>query len=262
MENQVGFTSIHQLIYTDKTVIFLHGGPGGRTSSSNTIYFDPAVYRIVLLDQRGAGKSLPPAELRDNTTWHLVADIESLREHLGIDKWHMVFGGSWGSTLALCYAQAHPQRVGSLVLRGIFTMRRCELEWSRRPAAQLFPDLVQEFINYIPEDDRADPYVAYHRLLMAEISADDEEARLKRMDAARAWDAYALATGCLQPNTDKLNDQLEDEASFLAHARLEYQYFVNAAWLEEGQLLRKENLDKMRHIPSEFSFFMISLTQS
>jgi proline iminopeptidase len=211
------------------------------------------VYRIVLLDQRGAGKSLPPAELRDNTTWHLVADIEALREHLGIDKWHMAFGGSWGSTLALCYAQSHPERVGSLVLRGVFTVRRSELEWSRAadgPAALLFPDLFEAFINHLPEQDRADPYAAYHRLLTSD--AADEETRLKLLDAALAWNAFELATGSLRPEPDSLNNQLEDEAWLLAHARLEVQYFVNAAWLEEGQLLRKENLDKMRHIPSEF----------
>lgn len=240
-------------------MIYLHGGPGGETSAGSTIYFDPAVYRIVLLDQRGAGKSLPPAELRNNTTWHLVADIEALREHLDIDKWHMAFGGSWGSTLALCYAQKHPERVGSLVLRGVFTVRRSELLWSRGedgPAALLFPDLFEAFINHLPEDDRADPYAAYHRLLTTDAS--DEEARLKLLAAGRAWNAFELATGRLNPKPESLDDQLEDERWLLAHARLEIQYFVNAAWLEEGQLLRKENLDKMRHIPSELPLFFLS----
>ena len=195
--------SIHRLYYEQygnpdgKPVIFLHGGPGGHTSFSNTIFFDPAVYRVVLLDQRGSGKSEPAAELQENTSQHLVSDIEVLREHLGIEKWHMVFGGSWGSTLSLLYAQTHPEKVGSLVIRGIFTVRKSEIMFSRGfdGAARLYPELFDEFVNYLPHEDRTNPYPAYHRLL----TSDDYETRL---GASKIWNKWELGISQLIPNED------------------------------------------------------------
>ena len=193
--------SIHRLHYEQygrwdgKPVVFLHGGPGGHTSIANTIYFDPTMYRVILFDQRGSGKSEPVAELRENTSQHLVSDIEALREHLRIEKWAMVFGGSWGSTLALLYAETHPDRVSSLVLRGIFTMREEETSFTRgfNGSARLFPELFEEFVNYLPPEDRGDPYPAYHRLLTSE----DYETRL---GAARVWNKWELGISKLIPD--------------------------------------------------------------
>lgn len=194
-------SDIHRLHYEQygkqdgKPVVFLHGGPGGQTSHSNTIFFDPSVYRVVLFDQRGSGKSEPAAELRENTSQHLVSDIEVLRNHLGIEKWHMVFGGSWGSTLALLYAETHPEAVGSLVIRGIFTVRKEETMFTRGfdGTARLFPELWDEYINFLSPEDRADPYPAYHRLL----TSDDHTTRLA---AARAWNKWELGISNLVPN--------------------------------------------------------------
>ena len=182
-----------------KPVVFLHGGPGGQTTYSNTAFFDPTFYRVVLFDQRGSGKSEPAAELRENTSQDLVADIEKLREHLGIKKWFMVFGGSWGSTLALLYAQTHPESVGSLVLRGVFTVRKEETAFTRGfdGTARLYPELWDEYINFLPEEDRSHPYEAYHRLL----TSDDYETRL---GAARAWNKWELGISKL----------IQDESSF------------------------------------------------
>lgn len=179
---------IHKIHYEQygkqdgKPVVFLHGGPGGSTSKASTVFFDPAVYRVVLFDQRGAGKSLPVAELRENTSQLLVSDIEALREHLAITKWHMVFGGSWGSTLSLLYAQTHPEAVGSLVVRGIFTVRESEVQWTRTAggAGTLFPEAHEEFMNFLPPAERKDPWPAYHKRLTSE----DLETRL---NASRAW---------------------------------------------------------------------------
>jgi proline iminopeptidase len=225
-------------------VIFLHGGPGGRTSKANTQFFSPQHYRIVLLDQRGAGKSRPHASVLDNTTWHLVADIEALRSHLHIAKWHLVFGGSWGSTLALAYAQTHPSVVGSLVLRGIFTVRDVEMAWAFRPGGgdMMFPDAKEELIAFLPEDERADFVSAYHRRLMSEDTSVS-------YPAATAWNRYEISMSTLYPNPDGFK-ALEDPAYLLPHARIEAHYFVNRAWMEDGQLLKKENVDKIRGIPA------------
>ena len=180
--------SIHQLHYEQygkqdgKPVVFLHGGPGGSTSRTNTVFFNPDVYRVVLFDQRGSGKSLPAADLRENTSQHLAHDIEELREHLNIDRWHMVFGGSWGSTLALLYAQTYPEAVGSLVLRGIFTIRKSELDFTIGPvgAASLYPEQYEEFVNFLPAEERHNIFASYHKRL----TADDKQVQL---EASRAW---------------------------------------------------------------------------
>jgi proline iminopeptidase len=225
-------------------VIFLHGGPGGNTSKKNTQFFNPQHYRVVLLDQRGAGKSRPHACTIDNTTWHLVADIEKLRTHLKIPKWHVVFGGSWGSTLALAYAQTHPSSVGSLVLRGIFTVRAKELAWTSYPggAPMLFPDAHDEFINFLPENERADHMGSYHARLMSDDTSISHP-------AATAWNAYEINMSTLLLDPADLAKN-EDPAFLLPHARMESHYFQNKAWLEEGQLLKKENIEKIRHIPA------------
>ena len=192
-----------------KPVIFLHGGPGGNTSIDSTIFFNPAIYRVVLLDQRGAGKSTPVADLRENTSQHLVSDIEALRTHLNISKWHMVFGGSWGSTLSLLYAQTHPDVVGSLVLRGIFTVRKSEIDFTRGPdgAARLYPELYEEFLNHLPSKDRKDPYPAYHALL----TSDDAKARL---GAAKAYSKWELGISKLIPDPGDFG-KLEDETWYV-----------------------------------------------
>lgn len=224
-------------------MLFLHGGPGGNTSKGNTIYFNPSVYRVVLFDQRGAGKSTPLAELRENTTQHLVSDIEILRKRLAIPKWHLVFGGSWGSTLALLYAQEYPNAVGSLVVRGIFTVRRSEVEFHRGPvgASQLFPEAYKAFVNHLPEEDRKEPNIAYYRLL----TSDDKSTRLH---AAREWNRWDLSTGSLKTDSDTFKTLQDDDWS-LSHARLEAHYFIHGAWLEEGHILKPQRMDKIRHIP-------------
>ena len=230
--------------------VFLHGGPGGHTSRSNTAYFDPTVYRVVLFDQRGAGKSTPSSELRENTSLLLVADIETLRAHLGVPRWHVVLGGSWGSTLALLYAQTHPGAVGSLVLRGVSAARRSELAWSRGRvgAASLFPDAYERFLGHLAPGERDDPYAGYYGLL----TSDDHGVR---REAAREWNRWDLRRGAVDVGPDAFA-RLDDERWSLAHARLETHFYVHGAWLEDGQLLRRENLDRIRHIPGSWEGFL------
>ncbi|RZZ85462.1 prolyl aminopeptidase [Pseudoxanthomonas winnipegensis] len=214
-----------------KPVVMLHGGPGGGCNAKMRQFHDPAKYRIVLFDQRGSGRSRPHADLVDNTTWDLVADIEKLRAHLGIETWQ-VFGGSWGSTLALAYAQTHPQRVTELVLRGIFMLRRWELEWFYQEGAnRLFPEAWQHYIAAIPEVERADLISAFHRRL----TSDDAATRLA---AARAWSVWEGATSYLRVDEDFVSGH-EDAEFALAFARIENHYFVNGGFFEvEDQLLR------------------------
>lgn len=185
--------------------------------------------------------------MTNNTTWHLVSDIEALRTHLTVPKWHSVFGGSWGSTLALAYAQTHPSSVGSLVLRGIFTCRKSELEWNNTPrgSAMLFPDKYEDFLHFLPEDERGDHVASYHKRLMSEDASISHP-------AARAWNTFEMSISKLYPTSDW--SALENPTFLLAHARTEMHYFVNGGWLEDGQLLRKENIDKIRHIPGECRF--------
>jgi proline iminopeptidase len=222
-------------------VVFLHGGPGGGCSVKSRRFFDPLRYRIVMLDQRGAGRSTPYAELTDNTTWHLVSDIEVLRTHLGIERWH-VFGGSWGSTLALAYAQTHPQRVSALMLRGIFMLRRWELEWFYQKGADaIFPDAWEHFLAAIPKAEQGDLMSAYYRRL----TSPDKAVQLA---AARAWSVWEGSTSYLM--TDPGYVALTDSAEFaIAFARIEAHYFVHGGFMQrDDQLLA--NVDRIRHIPA------------
>ena len=223
-----------------KPVVFLHGGPGGGTEPKHRRFFDPSRYRIVLFDQRGCGKSTPHASLQDNTTWDLVDDIERLREHLGIDRWQ-VFGGSWGSTLALAYAQKYPDRPTELVLRGIFTFSQDEMDWFYRDGTRvLFPDAYDQFIGALPEEERADPVASYHRRL----TSDD---RATREAAARAWSMWECRVATLIPDDD-LIAHCEDASFTLAFARIECHYFVNNGFLTTPTQLIDE-VAKIRHIP-------------
>jgi len=224
-----------------KPVVFLHGGPGGGVNPKCRRFFDPARYRIVLFDQRGCGRSTPHAELTDNTTWHLVADIERLREHLGIDRWQ-VFGGSWGSTLALAYAETHPDRVSELVLRGIFMLRRSELEWFYQQGADaLYPDAWETYLAAIPEAERGDLMSAYHRRLTGGNRAE-------QLAAARAWSVWEGATSFLWQDQGHIDASGEDEFA-LAFARIECHYFVHGGFFEhDDQLLR--HVDRIRRIPA------------
>ncbi|WP_172651154.1 prolyl aminopeptidase [Rhodococcus opacus] len=218
-----------------KPVVFLHGGPGGGTDPAQRQFFDPQVYRIVLLDQRGCGRSTPHvadgADLSVNTTDRLLGDVELLRSHLGIDRWQ-VFGGSWGSTLALAYAQKHPGRVTELVLRGIFLLRRSEIDWYYNGGAgHLFPELWEEFLAPVPESERGGDLVeAYHRLLQS----DDPDVATR---AAVAWSTWEGATSSLLPKPERVVETSQPRFA-LAFARIENHYFHNRGFLDEGQLLR------------------------
>ncbi|CAN5208981.1 prolyl aminopeptidase [soil metagenome] len=214
-----------------KPVVLLHGGPGAGCSAKMRRFHDPAHYRIVLFDQRGSGRSTPHADLTDNGTWELVADIERLRKHLGIDQWQ-VFGGSWGSTLALAYAQTHPAQVSELVLRGIFMLRRWELEWFyQEGASRLYPDAWKHYLAAIPEVEHGDLISAYNRRL----TSSDE---VTRLDAARAWSVWEASTSLLLPD-EAFVDGHRDAHFALSFARIESHYFVNGGFFEtQDQLLR------------------------
>jgi proline iminopeptidase len=224
-----------------KPVVFLHGGPGGGTDAKQRRFFDPARYRIVLFDQRGCGKSTPHASLVDNTTWHLVGDLEALRAHLGIERWQ-VFGGSWGSTLALAYAETHPERVTELVLRGIFLLSDRELRWFYQwGTSELFPDAFEAYRDAIPREERGDFIKAYHLRLTSEDPS-------VRAAAAKAWSVWEAATSYLHVNADYVARAGEDRFA-LAFARIECHYFVNRGFFDrETQLL--DDIGKIRHIPS------------
>lgn len=222
-----------------KPAVFLHGGPGGAISPTQRRLFDPALYDVILFDQRGCGKSTPHASIEANTTWHLVADIERLRELMGVEQW-LVFGGSWGSTLALAYAETHPERVSELVLRGIYTLTRAELDWYYQfGVSEMFPDKWERFIAPIPEGERHEMMAAYHRRL----TGTDREEQLR---CAVAWSTWEGETITLLPNPD-YSDHFYDPEFALAFARIENHFFVHAGWLEEGQLLR--DASKLKDIP-------------
>ena len=244
---RLAVSNIHTLYYEQcgnpkgQPVVFLHGGPGGGLIPDYRRYFDPEAYRIVLFDQRGSGQSTPHANLEDNTTWHLVSDIERLREHLGIEAWQ-VFGGSWGSTLALSYAQTHPNRVRQLVLRGIFLCRPKEIHWFyQEGASAIFPDMWEEYVRVIPESERVDMLSAFHRRL----TSDDETVRL---EAARAWSIWEGSTSKLFPDPDLINKMGEAQQA-LSMARIECHYFMNNAFFETDNYLI-ENVEKIRDIPT------------
>ncbi|MFS8783270.1 prolyl aminopeptidase [Synechococcus sp. R55.3] len=240
-------SSLHTLYYEQcgnpagKPVVFLHGGPGGGIDPIYRQYFDPSRWRVVLFDQRGCGKSRPYAELRENTTWDLVADIEKLRQHLGIDRW-FVFGGSWGSALALAYGQTHPQSCLGFVLRGIFLLRPFELRWFYQSGAgYFFPDAWEHYLEPIPPEERDDLLAAYHRRL----NDPDPQVRLR---AARAWSVWEASTSKLIPSPELIERFGRGEFAE-AFARIECHYFVHGGFLDpEDQLLR--GVGRLRHLPA------------
>ena len=224
-----------------KPVIFLHGGPGGGIEPIYRQYFDPEKWRIIIFDQRGCGKSTPHAELAENTTWDLVDDIEKIRAYLGIEKW-VVFGGSWGSTLSLSYAISHPERCKALVLRGIFMIRKKEIDWFyQNGASNIYPDAWEQYLKPIPEDERHDLVTAYHKRLTSNDVA-------VRLEAAKEWSIWEASTSKLFQSEKSLH-AFEDAKVAEAFARIECHYFINQGFFETDEWLL-ENVDKIRHIPT------------
>jgi len=224
-----------------RPVIFLHGGPGGGCHEDHRRFFDPSHYRIILFDQRGAGRSTPAAELRENSTWDLVSDIENIRTHLDIQDW-IVFGGSWGSTLALAYAIKHADRVKGLILRGIFLCRPSEINWFYQDgASNIFPDVWDRYFNHIPANERNDFVTAYYKRL----TDSNPEVRLQ---AAKIWSQWEAATSRLYVSPESI-DEFEDPTYALQFARIECHYFMNNAFFETNNFLI-ENVSKIRHIPT------------
>ena len=222
-----------------KPAVFLHGGPGGGCNPSHRQMFDPEKYDVLLFDQRGCGRSTPHACLEANTTWHLVADIERLRDMSGVEKWQ-VFGGSWGSTLALAYAETHPERVTELLVRGIYTLTKPELDWYYQfGVSEMFPDRWETFVAPIPENERGNLMQAYHKRL----TGDNE---LEKMACAKAWSQWEGATITLLPDEDQISDFGGDKYA-LAFARIENHFFTHSGWLEENQLIRDAH--KLKGIP-------------
>jgi proline iminopeptidase len=219
-------------------LVFLHGGPGGGSLPHHRRFYDPAFWRIVLYDQRGAGRSAPIADIVDNTTSHLVADLEQLRAHLGVDRW-LLFGGSWGSTLALAYAEAHPDRVLGLVLRGVFLASSSEIQWFMHGMRHVFPEAWRAFAEFLPPHERADLLRSYYRRLVDKDPA-------VHVPAARAWDRYESACSSLLPRGDGVSRH-DDERAALAIARIEAHYFIHDGFLHEGELV--DNLHRIRHVP-------------
>jgi len=242
-------SAVHELYYEQcgnpkgKPVVFLHGGPGAGLVPDYRRFFDPEAYRIILFDQRGAGRSVPHACLDDNTTWHLVNDIEQLREHFDVEQW-LIFGGSWGSTLALAYAETHPERVRGLVLRGIFLGRPHEISWlyeDSQGASAIFPDGWEKFAGIIPEAERTDMIGAYYRRL-----TDKDESI--RMEAARAWSIWESSALKLLPDQKMIDDFSAPETA-ISLARIECHYFMNNCFFETDNYLL-EHVERIRHIPA------------
>jgi proline iminopeptidase len=223
-----------------KPAVFLHGGPGAGCSPDHRRLFDPKRYNVLLFDQRGCGRSTPHASLEANTTWDLVADIERLREAAGIESW-LAFGGSWGSTLALAYAQAHPERATGLILRGVFLFRQSEVDWLYRPggASLIYPDKWENFLAPVAEAERGDLVEAYRRRLHSQDEA-------VRREAARAWSRWEAETITVLPNPRVIDEAVGDRHA-VAIARIENHYMVHRGWLEEGQLLR--DIERIRPLP-------------
>lgn len=244
--HQVAVDSIHTLYVeesgnpTGLPVVFLHGGPGAGTDPENRRFFDPDVYRIVLFDQRGAGQSTPFADLESNTTPNLVSDMEKIREHLGIEAW-VLFGGSWGSTLALVYAETHPKQVINMILRGIFLCRPEDLAWFYQSggANRIFPDHWEAFVGHLAEEERSEIIQSYYRRLTGE----DE---IARMAAAKAWSLWEGCCATLQPNTQVVNHITHPHVA-MSLARIEAHYFMNEAFLEPNQILK--NAPRLQNIP-------------
>ena len=238
-------SELHEL-YVDEAgnpdgipVLFVHGGPGGGCDASSRRFYDPALYRIVTFDQRGCGRSTPHGELAENTSQNLIADIEAIRVHLAIDSW-VLFGGSWGSTLSLLYAQHHPERVKALIFRGIFLCRQCDFDWLYKEGAnRIFPDYWEEFIKPIPQSERDDLAQAYYSRLLG----DDE---LLRMGAAKAWSAWEGNCSKLRPSPTTLA-KFTKPHNALALARIETHYFVNKGFIDENQILN--NMQPIKDIP-------------
>jgi proline iminopeptidase len=245
-EHRIAVDNLHTL-YVEESgskdgipVLFVHGGPGGGCSPKERSFFDPEKYRIILFDQRGCGQSTPHASLRDNTTQHLVADIEKIREHLNIDKW-MLFGGSWGSTLSLVYAQTHPGRVLGLILRGIFLCRDQDVQWLYQDgASRVFPDCWKPYQAIIPKAEHSNMVEAYHRRL----TSSNE---LERMGAAKAWSVWEGSICTLEPSSSKV-DHFANPHVALAMARVECHYFLNNGFMELNQILN--NVDRLAGIPA------------
>jgi len=222
-----------------QAVIFLHGGPGAGCEAYHRQLFDPEKYRIILFDQRGCGRSKPHASLENNTTQHLIADIEMIRNHLNIRKW-VVMGGSWGSTLALAYAQAHPRHVSGMIIRGIFLATPAEIHWFyQEGASHFYPDYWSDFLQPIPEDERDNLLLAYHKRL----TGNNE---ISRMGAAKAWALWEARTASLQPKKELIN-HFGSPKTALSVARIEAHYFMNDSFLEPNQLLN--NMDRLHNIP-------------
>jgi proline iminopeptidase len=219
-------------------VVFLHGGPGSGATPKHRRFFDPGAYRIVVYDQRGAGRSTPLGELRENTTLHLIDDLERLRGHLGVARW-LVFGGSWGSTLALAYAEAHPERCLGLVLRGIFLCRKSEIDWFLYGLRHIFPEPWERFVGYLPQAERGDLLHSFHRRLV-----DPDPA--VHMPAARAWSVYEGSCSTLLPSRETV-DHFAGDVVALGLARMEAHYFVHDIFLPENALL--ERAHRLRAIP-------------
>jgi len=245
---QTGYLPVggpHQLYYeqcgnpSGAPVVFLHGGPGAGAGPVHRRFFDPAHYRIIIFDQRGAGRSKPLGEITDNTTPHLIGDLERLRSHLGIDRW-LVFGGSWGSTLAIAYAEAHPDRCKALVLRGIFLCRRSEIRWFLYGMRAFAPEIWREFAGYLPPEERGDLLTNYHRRLV------DPDPRV-HLPAARKWSVYEGTCCTLLPSPETVASFGQDGVA-LGIARMEAHYFINDIFLPENSLL--QNIGKIRHIPA------------
>jgi proline iminopeptidase len=239
-------SEIHELYYEQvgnpigRPVVFLHGGPGGGIHPDHRRFFDPNHYRIILFDQRGSGKSTPIAELRENDTWNLVKDIETIRQHLGVDKW-TVFGGSWGSTLALTYAITHPERTLALVLRGIFLCRPSEIHWFYQDgASQIFPDVWDEYLKPIPKEEQNQLVKAYYKRLT------DTDYNV-RLEAAKAWSKWEAATSRLIVSREAI-DEFDDPDHAMSFARIECHYFINNAFFDTNNWIL-ENVHKIRHIP-------------
>ncbi|MGE5513158.1 MAG: prolyl aminopeptidase [Bacteroidota bacterium] len=245
-EGRLPVTGGHELHFEEcgnrngRPVLIVHGGPGGGSNAAMRRFHDPARYRIVLFDQRGCGRSTPHASLHENTTWHLVADMERLREHLGIERWQLM-GGSWGSTLSLAYAQRHPERVSELVLRGIFLLRRAELDWFYREGCSwIFPDAFEAYENVIPVDERGDMISAYYRRLT------DPDPKVQ-LAAARAWSVWEGTTLSLHQDPERIK-LFSADAYAIAFARIECHYFVNRGFFaRDDELLAGAH--RLRGIP-------------